>query len=367
MFNPHVPVVDVLTFLARYVESVGTPADVKDGLGIWTSKRQVKVKLRLDSNGGIIHPPSVFAIGGNRGYMVYAGQPRVCRNCGKEGHIAAQCRVVMCRNCKIEGHLTKDCTQAKACNLCGQAGHLYRACPRRGGTYAQATRGGAGPERAQADADVPASAADEAPDRTDDETREEGASTPRPATPLQTLQDQANDEQESMEEGRAEGETEWKVVKRKKTQKAAAKRQKAEQRQKRAGNHTAPGTLSSSEEEGVGGGQQPRRKKRLAEQVERRRERGESLLATPQVQEAESSRRTELRESGSRATAGTQQPEGEAAQEVSNPPGPDPEPERPHTEEYYQQYLSPQEVEDFTKAVGMKAQDGKGEDGEQPK
>ncbi|XP_062918650.1 zinc finger CCHC domain-containing protein 3-like [Mobula hypostoma] len=223
MFNLYVPVVDVLPFLARYVESVGTPADVKDGLGIWTSKQQVKVKLRLDSNGGVIQPPSVFASRGNRGYTVYAGQSRVCRNCGKAGHIAAHCRVLMCKNCKTEGHLTKDCTQAKSCNLCGQAGNLYRDYPRHGGTYAQATREGAGTERAQAVSDVPASAADEAPDRTDDETREEGASTPRPATPLQTPQDQANDKQESMEEGRAEVETEWKVVKRKKTQKAAAK------------------------------------------------------------------------------------------------------------------------------------------------
>ncbi|XP_062908614.1 zinc finger CCHC domain-containing protein 3-like [Mobula hypostoma] len=138
IFNPYVPVVDVLTFPVRYVERVGKCENVNDSLGVWTSKRQLRVKLRVDTSGCVIYPPSVFAIGGNRGFLVYAGQPKVYRNCGKAGHMAAQWKAVLCRNCKVEGHLNNDCTEAKSCNLCGQAGHLYRACPKRVGAYAQA-------------------------------------------------------------------------------------------------------------------------------------------------------------------------------------------------------------------------------------
>ncbi|XP_078284208.1 histone H3-like [Rhinoraja longicauda] len=57
-------------------QGAGNCVDIKDLFGIWSSKRQVKVKLRVDGKGSIIRPPSVFAIGGNRGYMTYAGQPR---------------------------------------------------------------------------------------------------------------------------------------------------------------------------------------------------------------------------------------------------------------------------------------------------
>lgn len=141
MFNPHVPVVDVLTFLARYVDGAGNCVDVKDLHGIWTSKRQAKVKLRVDKEGALLHPPSVFAIGGNRGYLSYVGQPRLCRKCNKPGHVVAQCTAVVCKNCKTEGHETKDCQASKNCNLCGEGGHLYRACPKRACSYAQATRG----------------------------------------------------------------------------------------------------------------------------------------------------------------------------------------------------------------------------------
>ncbi|XP_062915813.1 probable beta-tubulin polyglutamylase [Mobula hypostoma] len=104
MFNPYVPVVGILTFPARYVESVGKCENVNGSLGVWTSKGQVRVKLRVGTSGCVIHPSSVFAIGGNRGFLVDAGQPKVCRNCGKAEHIAAQCKAVLCRNCTVEGH-----------------------------------------------------------------------------------------------------------------------------------------------------------------------------------------------------------------------------------------------------------------------
>eukprot|EP00061_Rhincodon_typus_P000796 g12767.t1 len=59
--------------------------------------------------------------------------------------MAVDCKVTLCRNCREERHLAKDCQKEKCCNLCGEMGHLYRACPRQGNTYAQVTsRGNAG-------------------------------------------------------------------------------------------------------------------------------------------------------------------------------------------------------------------------------
>ncbi|XP_078387188.1 uncharacterized protein LOC144668732 [Cetorhinus maximus] len=140
VYNPFVPVADVVTFLTRYFDKVGSGTEIRDDLGIWTGKRLFKVTLKTDGKGAIFHPPSSFAIGGNRGYLVYAGQPKHCRSCGKAGHVAANCSASLCKICKQEGHQTKDCKQAKCCNLCGEASHLYRTCPKRCRTYAQAAK-----------------------------------------------------------------------------------------------------------------------------------------------------------------------------------------------------------------------------------
>eukprot|EP00061_Rhincodon_typus_P005225 g24480.t1 len=145
MYNPHVPAADVLTFLGRYVKVEGDCSNIMDPFGIWTSKRQVRVTLRTSADGNILHPPSSFAVGRSRGYLSYTGQPKVSHTCGRSGHVVADCKVNLCRNYREEGHLAKDCSKEKNCNLCGEMGHLYRVCPRRGSTYAQVTsRGNAG-------------------------------------------------------------------------------------------------------------------------------------------------------------------------------------------------------------------------------
>eukprot|EP00061_Rhincodon_typus_P017227 g45821.t1 len=66
-YNPHVQpphdlAVDVLTFLGRYVQLEGGSTDVVDPFGIWTRKWKVKVVLKMDASGNILHLSSIFAI-----------------------------------------------------------------------------------------------------------------------------------------------------------------------------------------------------------------------------------------------------------------------------------------------------------------
>lgn len=62
---------------------------IKNSLGIWTGKRQIRIKLEEDptSEDGCRHQPPVFSIGVDRGYLVYAGQPLCCRKYGACGGI----------------------------------------------------------------------------------------------------------------------------------------------------------------------------------------------------------------------------------------------------------------------------------------
>eukprot|EP00061_Rhincodon_typus_P014895 g42264.t1 len=55
MYHPHILAADVLTFLARYVQLEGGSSDVVDPFGSWISQRQVKVTLKADTSGSILH------------------------------------------------------------------------------------------------------------------------------------------------------------------------------------------------------------------------------------------------------------------------------------------------------------------------
>lgn len=138
MYNPFVEDGDVLTFLARYCDSVKGGERLKDRFGIWNGKRRYLVKLRADagSPGGIVHPPGSFFIGSNRGYLHYPGQPVYCRKCGAQGHVKADCVGQWCRHCGSAEHEASGCPEPKTCSLCGKKDHLFRTCPRRQKSYA---------------------------------------------------------------------------------------------------------------------------------------------------------------------------------------------------------------------------------------
>uniref|UniRef100_A0A673WJB3 CCHC-type domain-containing protein n=1 Tax=Salmo trutta TaxID=8032 RepID=A0A673WJB3_SALTR len=96
--------------------------------GMWNGNRKYAVRFRTRT-GGIEYPPASFYIGGVKGYLYFYGQPKTCRRCGEEGHIAALCPNTFCRNCLEAGHLARDCKKPKSCNLnCFEAGHLARDC-----------------------------------------------------------------------------------------------------------------------------------------------------------------------------------------------------------------------------------------------
>lgn len=103
---------------------------IKDGLGIWTGKRQFRIKLEenLNSEDGFRHLPAVFSIGADRGFLIYAGQPLCCRKCSGNGHDAEYCDQVRCRSCNSMGHSTRDCTEPKRCHLCESEEHMARDC-----------------------------------------------------------------------------------------------------------------------------------------------------------------------------------------------------------------------------------------------
>ncbi|MBN3314465.1 ZCHC3 protein, partial [Atractosteus spatula] len=142
MFNPFVQEAEIVIFLKRFVDIQGSGIKVIDSQNYWTGKRRFMVRLKTNESveGGFIHPPASFSIGPNRGFLVYPGQPMVCRNCAAGGHVAAECKVVCCRRCGGLGHKAEKCSRPLTCNLCGEAGHLYRTCPQRPRSYASAAR-----------------------------------------------------------------------------------------------------------------------------------------------------------------------------------------------------------------------------------
>lgn len=126
MYNPWVSEETIRCFLERHVKVFPGVRMIKDGLSIWTGKRQFRIQLQedLNSEDGLRHPPAVFSIGADRGFLIYAGQPLSCRKCGGKGHDVEHCDQVRCRSCNGMGHSTRDCTEPKRCHLCGSEEHM---------------------------------------------------------------------------------------------------------------------------------------------------------------------------------------------------------------------------------------------------
>uniref|UniRef100_UPI00398E4B7B hepatoma-derived growth factor-related protein 2-like n=1 Tax=Pristiophorus japonicus TaxID=55135 RepID=UPI00398E4B7B len=331
MYNPHIPVIDVLTFLARYV-GAGNSSDVKDLHGIWTSKRQIQVTMKVDASGTILHPSSSFAIGGSRGYMVYAGQPNVCRTCGKAGHVAASCKTLICRNCKNEGHQTKDCKETKCCNLCGLAGHLYKNCPKCNFSYAQAAKNIAPEEEEAEEHSAPEGSytlpPTNAPGDSEQVGEEEKPATPSCETPA-TSSEALPQHTESSNEETADDEAGWETVKKK------ARKRKENRRARARAETTGKRRLATSTDSSGGSSSDEERR----EKASHHRHQNKRQYANPQPQTTGSSEATStallqepvssevpsaphLQNTGSNAAIEAHQLETAATEEKKEPPTP---------------------------------------------
>ncbi|KAJ1169356.1 hypothetical protein NDU88_001249 [Pleurodeles waltl] len=77
VYNPHVNIQDLTTFLRRHCTVTREPSRNLDTDGIWDGKWTVMVKLKEDPAAphGIHHPPSSFSLGRDSGYLYYPGSP----------------------------------------------------------------------------------------------------------------------------------------------------------------------------------------------------------------------------------------------------------------------------------------------------
>ncbi|KAJ1191810.1 hypothetical protein NDU88_001125 [Pleurodeles waltl] len=142
VYNPHINIQDLTTFLRRHCTLTREPSRNLDSDGIWDSKWTIMVKMKEDpaAPDGIHQPPSSFSLGCDSGYLYYPGQPKLSNKCSKPCHTAKDCTVQVCKNCKREGHTARVCKEEAPCNLCGAVGHRFKDCPQRAKSYAQVAK-----------------------------------------------------------------------------------------------------------------------------------------------------------------------------------------------------------------------------------
>ena len=73
--------------------------------------------------------PSQAFIAGEFARFWYPSQPKTCRKCGAEGHLAAACSSQRCFNCEQSGHRSDECPLPPLCRVCLAETHSTTRCP----------------------------------------------------------------------------------------------------------------------------------------------------------------------------------------------------------------------------------------------
>ncbi|KAJ1184512.1 hypothetical protein NDU88_001318 [Pleurodeles waltl] len=129
MFNEYVQSADIITWLNQFCV-VSHGERVRDADGVKTGYFKALVSLKRDrATEELRHIPSTIRLGGATGTVFYVGQPRRCRNCNLEGHLAKDCTAPFCTKCRNTRHEAFDCVAEKTYNLCGSTEHEFKNCP----------------------------------------------------------------------------------------------------------------------------------------------------------------------------------------------------------------------------------------------
>lgn len=73
-------------------------------------------------------PSETFIEGGYVRFW-YPSQPKTCRKCGAEDHLAAACNSQCCFNCERLGHRVEQCDRPALCRVCLSDAHETASCP----------------------------------------------------------------------------------------------------------------------------------------------------------------------------------------------------------------------------------------------
>ena len=75
------------------------------------------------------HIPSLINLAWEVVRIWYPNQPKTCRNCGAQDHLATNCSSVRCLNCEQPGHHSEECPESEMCGVCKGFNHLMNDCP----------------------------------------------------------------------------------------------------------------------------------------------------------------------------------------------------------------------------------------------
>lgn len=72
--------------------------------------------------------PSFVQIGGYEAKILYRGQEKTCRICGRVGHMSKNCPEIRCFSCQGFNHVASDCVDDLKCLYFYEMGHTEKRC-----------------------------------------------------------------------------------------------------------------------------------------------------------------------------------------------------------------------------------------------